>query len=150
MQKVSQNFIQVQIPLKYINVPTNEKTGSHLRYGIVAWCGALKAHSHPAEELQRRFLRLLTSRETKYLSDALYLDSNVLDMHHMFYYNTVIKYPRSKRQFSLPSHTNSTRQKHRYSIPSFLSYKNTWNTSNNLLLLNCTTYFLLTFNIFLV
>lgn len=84
---------------------------SHLRYAVAAWGGALKTHIRPLEVLQRRFLRILLSRDWLYPSDDLYLEANVFDIRQLFYLSVTMEYHCGEIFSSLPSHSYETRRR---------------------------------------
>ncbi|XP_044750295.1 uncharacterized protein LOC123310729 [Coccinella septempunctata] len=79
---------------------------SHIRYGIAVWGGALHTHLKPIEIMQRRFLKLIYSRDGRYPSDALYEEADVLDVRSVHRYDT-----RCKDHFVAPLMVKRTTQR---------------------------------------
>lgn len=90
---------------------------SHLRYAIVVWGGALKTHIQPLEVLQKRFLKVILSKESRFSSNQLFIGANVFDIQQLYYLCINTKYHCHKQTFLLPDHDYNTRQKNLHLLP---------------------------------
>lgn len=90
---------------------------SHLNYCILGWGGVAKTHLTPLENIQKRFMKIMLSRELRYPSDLLYAETKLLDIRQLYYYNINVKYQLTKNIQTLPVHEYNTRQRNQYTVP---------------------------------
>lgn len=93
---------------------------SHLNYGILGWGGVAKSHLSALEVLQKRFLKIILSKNYRYSSDLLYKEAKVFDLRQIFYFQVTVKQHYQKQLAVLPSHSYDTRQKNKYVHPLML------------------------------
>ncbi|KAG5897087.1 hypothetical protein JTB14_036314 [Gonioctena quinquepunctata] len=99
------------IPFNQMKTLYHSLVESHIRYGILAWGGALKTHLNPLGVLQRRFIKLIFSKNSRYSSDQLYSESKILDVRQLHFFITCLRHHDTKHLNQLPSHNYNTRKK---------------------------------------
>lgn len=92
---------------------------SHLNYGILGWGGVAKTHLTALESIQKRFLKIMMSKNYRYSSDLLYIEARVFDIREMFYFQANVK-QHSQKNLTLPTYSYNTRQKNNYVCPLML------------------------------
>lgn len=90
---------------------------SHIRYGITAWGGALKTHLNQLEVIQRRFLKLILHKNSRYNSNSLYRELKVMDIRQLFYLCVNMRYHFQKNKAEIPNHEHNTRNRNKHIIP---------------------------------
>lgn len=53
---------------------------SHLQYGIVVWVRALNTHLSSLEVRQKRFLKSILAKDTRYSKSQMFIAANVSDI----------------------------------------------------------------------
>lgn len=86
------NFFRNYLPIKSLKTLYSALVESHIRYCIAVWGAALRTHINPLEILQKRFLKLLMSKNQRYPSDQLYTESGFMDVRQLFYFHVGVKY----------------------------------------------------------
>lgn len=90
---------------------------SHINYGIIAWGGVSKTNLNPLNILQKRFLKIILSKEPTYPSTLLYSEAQVFSARQLYFYNLNLRYHCTKSVSTLPTYQYTTRQKDRHRIP---------------------------------
>lgn len=80
------------------------------------WGAALKTHLHSLEVTQRRFLKLIYSKKSRYPTETLYTETKIMDIRQLYFFCCSNKYHVRKHQ-GLVYHEYNTRQKCRYLAP---------------------------------
>lgn len=93
---------------------------SHINYAILSWGAAVKKHLKPLETLQKRFLKLMLHKEITYPSDQLYTDARLLDVRQLFFYNCILKYHFTNKEYNILGHEYNTRRKNQC-LPPFMT-----------------------------
>lgn len=89
---------------------------SHLSYGIIAWGAADKTYLKDVGVLQRRILKTMTGKKSRYSSDALYAELNILDIRQLYYLKVAIKIHSEKDSLATIEHNYGTRSKEKFAM----------------------------------
>lgn len=90
---------------------------SHLNYGIIGWGGVAKTHLISLESIQKKFLKIMLSKNLQYPSDLLYKEAQIFDLRQLFYFHLNIKQHNRKHLAILRNYNYDTRQKDKYLYP---------------------------------
>lgn len=84
---------------------------SRLTYGITAWGAATDNHLVKLEILQKKVLKIITSKPMRYPSNLLFKEAAVLDVRQHYFHKNVIKQFKNKHNLTFIRHNYETRQK---------------------------------------
>lgn len=104
------HFQQI-LDFKYLKILFQALVETRLTYGILAWGAAADAHLHNLEVIQKRFLKIISSKPIRYSSDRIFAEAEVLDLRQHYFYKVVIRQFKSRFNLPLISHNYQTRLK---------------------------------------
>lgn len=67
--------------------------------------------------MKRRFLELVFSRNSRYSSDKLYIETGMLDIRQLYFLSPSFSYNKNKQTALLPNHQYNTHQRNHYTVP---------------------------------
>lgn len=96
---------------------------SRLSYGILGWGGVANTHLKQLETLQKRFLKIMLSKERTYPSNLLYSEANILDLRQLYILSVSIKQFKTKDNLCYVDHPHKTRHKVKVSVKTPIATK---------------------------
>ncbi|CAH1099726.1 unnamed protein product [Psylliodes chrysocephalus] len=110
-------YLKKHLPVQNLITLYYALVESHLRYGIVIWGSALRCHLKALETIQKRFLKIIFSRDFRYPSNLLYSEGKILDLRQLYFYCSVQKYKFTTKEPNLLFHYYNTRNRNLHHLP---------------------------------
>lgn len=99
------------ICLKHLNTVYYSLVYSVLQYGMCVWGSAYKTHLDKLAIVQKLFIKNMMKKKRDYPSDALYQESQLLDVNQIFCFKVLTHQYKNKDQLQKINHEHYTRHK---------------------------------------
>lgn len=109
--------IQVHFDIKQKIIIYQSLVEPHLRYGIIGWGSVGKNYLNMLEISQKRFLKMILNKGSRYPSDSLYHETEILDIRQLYSIEILITQHQNKNELNSVTHSYPTRQRNRYLTP---------------------------------
>lgn len=117
--KILKSFLNIK-QLKIIYYALVE---SILQYGIIAWGGVKKSYLMPLEILQKRIMKIMFNKITRFPSDELYHETKILDIRQIYSKIILVYLYKNKNNLRHLDHSYCTRRKHNELIKTDMAKK---------------------------